>query len=563
MPLTLLNFQTELPKSLLQKAAKCTVRECDETGKGLFEAYVDENEQSYDVRLRTGRGKEVSEHRCDCGSADAFCRHQAALLLYLAGNTAKKKAAVKGKKVKQSKTDELLQAADVSDLKAWISELLNKNKDLALAFVQHFGEKKTAYTPAEAGDLTAEAVKSVVKNRTRVEQAELKKIVALWSDVHRPIVDAYAGNLTSEAAFAAFHAVLDACHHFAGKLNATGVKISNYVEGLLNPLVEPIAQLFADKAFETATGFYHQHTAQGEHYLRLHYLRHLLKVLLLSTPERLTAGAAKLVQQYENLCTKQNRYNPDYTKALFDFLESNHLLARYLSVFRPLHYDNAFNMRLLEQLVMAGELDQATTYAKAQIKGNYREEYNLPYLELLKKIYRLQNNEEALAGVIADLLPFTFNFDDYLFLYNRMPEGEAKTKWRTKLLNRAKNSADEMNGGLAFYFRLLHYEKNYTKMVGAINAYTPYSIILQYFEPMVQTEPKKLLTVILEKIDNDSWEYEADQHQDEHAVFTALQVAMEKSFGKDALLQAIKQVQKNQFYYRANAFVYFLKKHLA
>jgi hypothetical protein len=51
MELSLENHKTVLPKELLKKAEKNKVRECDETARGHFIAYVDEGSESFDVSL--------------------------------------------------------------------------------------------------------------------------------------------------------------------------------------------------------------------------------------------------------------------------------------------------------------------------------------------------------------------------------------------------------------------------------------------------------------------------------------------------------------------------------
>lgn len=564
MPLTLTNFKTTLPQALLHKAARCSVRECDETRKGYYEGFVDEGAESYDVSLRILPNKEVAEHRCDCGTPESFCRHKAALLQAIAGTATKKSPTVKSSKAKQSKTDALLEAADTEELKAWVKELLDKNKDLALAFAQRFGEKKTTYTKADAEALTAEAVKSVVKNRTRVEQSELKKIVELWADVHKPIVEAYLANVTNEETFIAFHSVLDACLAFSEKVAATGNKISNYIEGLLNQTVEPIAHLYEDEAFETATAFYRKRIPGGLRTVRLHYLQHLQKIFSISTPERLAAGVGKLVQQYAAAHPDQLTNGTAYTKTLFAFVESHGLLQKHLSVFKPIKWDNPFNELLIGKLIDAGAFDLAKEYAEEQIAGNYREEYNLPYLELLKRIYRLQNDEEGLAGVVGQLLPYTFDFDDYLFLYNHMPEGEEKKKWRTKLITKSKNASSYgRKGAKEFYFRLLNHEKGYKKMIDSINSYTPYGMILRYFEPMAQTDKAKLLKAILDKGDDSFWSFEYEEQKKDAECFPELLAVMEKTYGKQALLTAVKQAESGRFYFRGNRFINYLKKELA
>lgn len=88
MELSLKNYTTILPKELLKNAAKNMVRECDEIEKGQFQAYVDEEKTSFDISLTINSKGEITEHDCECNSKTMFCRHKAALLLWI----------VKGKK---------------------------------------------------------------------------------------------------------------------------------------------------------------------------------------------------------------------------------------------------------------------------------------------------------------------------------------------------------------------------------------------------------------------------------------------------------------------------------
>ncbi|RYZ61561.1 MAG: hypothetical protein EOO14_04710 [Chitinophagaceae bacterium] len=558
---SLSNFKTTFSPAFLRKAASCAVRECDETSKGTFEAYVDQGEESYDVMLGLGKGKEVVSHRCDCGSTEAFCRHKAALLLHLAGTISKKEPSVKGKKAKQSKVGILLEEVDAESLKTWVRELLEENKDLALAFEKRFEEKKTIYTKAEAEALTTEAIKSVVKNRMRIEISELKKIVALWTSVHQPVVNAYMADVASDAGFWAFHAVLESCLLFDSRVHTNSVKVPNYVQSLLDKSVEPIAQLYTDEAFNTATGYFENLVLAGANGVRIHYLAHLQKVLTVSSAERLEAGTKKLVQQYNKALSERRHNGNEYTKLLFSFVEANGFLPRYLTTFQPIRYDNAFNALLLENLLAAGALDLAESYAKAQIESNIREEYDIPYLKVLQEIYRRKKNDDALADIIEKLLPYTFDFDDYLFLDERKPDTEEKKKWRTKLLSRAKSAASYgRSDSESFYFRVLSHEKRYKKMVDAIRAETPLKVIVEYFEPMAAADKQGLLRVIINMHENFGWSYGLEQKNDNESYFPQLAALMKKTYGEQMLKLAIIQAGKNRFYVRESKFISYLNE---
>lgn len=186
MELTLKNYTTTLPKELLKLAAKNTVRECDETEKGHYVAYVDDGSESYDVSLVIEPGGEIKIADCDCKNNQHFCRHKTALLLFIAGEK-KVKTTVKAK-IKISKSEPLLEEAALNELKDWVRNLLTKNPDIELAFIHHFSAKHHQFTPEEIEKITNDALKAVVKTKKNVDPTQLKKIIELWTDIHAPIV---------------------------------------------------------------------------------------------------------------------------------------------------------------------------------------------------------------------------------------------------------------------------------------------------------------------------------------------------------------------------------------
>lgn len=159
MNLSQKNYKQVLPKELVKQAEKSNVRECDETGKGIFQAYVDEKESSFDVSIVINNEGEVTEHRCDCKGRIGFCRHKVALLLFL-----EKGGQGGGQKIKRNKKaspfETLLEEVDAERLKGWVKSLLVKNKELELAFMHQFSEQQKQYTPADVKQLTLNAVKA-------------------------------------------------------------------------------------------------------------------------------------------------------------------------------------------------------------------------------------------------------------------------------------------------------------------------------------------------------------------------------------------------------------------
>lgn len=179
---------------------------------------------------------------------------------------------------------------------------------------------------------------------------------------------------------------------------------------------------------------------------------------------------------------------------------------------------------------------------------------------MLKEIYRRKKNDEALADVIEKLLPYTFDFDDYLFLSERKPESEEKKKWRTKLLTRARNASSYGHASSElFYFRLLNHEKRHKKMIEAIRSETPFKVLVDYFEPMAAADKQGLLRSILTKHEDYGWTYRSESKNEDEPYFPQLAALLKKTYGEQMVKLAIKQSATNQIYHRESKFISYLK----
>lgn len=95
-----------------------------------------------------------------------------------------------------------------------------------------------------------------------------------------------------------------------------------------------------------------------------------------------------------------------------------------------------------------------------------------------------QKDNNKLLVVLKELIPQTFDFEDFISVYEQV-EGDEKKKWRTKILTRAGHMASYNKDAMLFSFRLMDYEQNYKKMIDYIGSHTPYSIVIQYADKMV------------------------------------------------------------------------------
>ena len=562
---SLKNYKTLLPKELQKLALKNPVRECDESPKNNFVAYVDDGADSYDVSLVFSVKSELEMHGCDCKSTIDFCRHKAALLIHIAEGKKTATAAVKARaKSKVSVSNALLDEVDTLELKLWVKDLFAKNKDLELAFVNKFSNTTRVFTVKEAQKISADAVNAVVKNKKNLDPTELKKITALWAVVHEPIAEHYCANVTDENAFAVFHAVLRFCNDFNEKINVNSNKVNKYTDTMLLQTIEPVAILQLDEAWLKSCKYFISKLLEKPYAVNAFYLHHLQAVMAVASPERSAALIALLAENYKSIPDERLHIYSSYTRFFFELVKTHDLQPSYCEVFPPIRYLNAYNTELIQMLMSYGKYDRAEKFCKAQIAGNFNDAYNVPYLLILKEIYTLKLNEAGLLKTIEALFPFTFHFSDFEYIYENMSDEEEKKKWRTKMLSKARNTYDrsvvEVND---FPFHLMNMEGKYKKMIDYIDDYTQFSIINEYFEPMANADRLGLIKKILKKTEGSLWQPSSENNKREEASFLPLADKMIKLYGADFLRKIIQEKKSGFGFYSVNSFIQYLKKIIA
>ncbi len=558
MELNLKNYTTTLTKELLKLAGKNIIRECDEVEKGYYVAYVDEGAESFDVSITLLKSGEIKDSLCDCTNNQHFCRHKAALLMYIAGEKKVKKTVTA--KAKVSKSEPLLDDAALHELKDWIRNVLQKNADLELAFIHHFTAKHRQFTPEEIVTTTKDAVKAIVKNKKNLDPTLLKKIIDLWTELHAPIVAQYQADAINESQFRNFHTLLDCCLMIDKSLITNSRKINGYVDALLKKCVETVSDIYDEAGWTTATRYFIDQIHDSEK-IRLHYLQHLQNIISVSTETRRNLLIDLIIIQYSKTRNDRVDYTSAYTKLAFDIAVQYGLFKKYYAVFKPIEWSNSYNEKLIESLIEIKQYKLAENYCLKQIAGNYKEEYNIPYLIFLKGIFTISKNENGLADVLKQLFPYTFNFDDYLYIFTHMEDEEEKKKWRTKILSRARSSSRNYStAATVFCFRLADHEKKYTKMIEYIDGYTRYHLILIYFEPMARTDKTLLLKTLLNKTDEYGWGISTAEREKDKEIFPELYQKMLEHYTIDYLKAAIKHVQNTYSYRNSGSFVNYMEQ---
>ncbi len=546
---------------MVKKAEKNNVRECDEIEKGHFQAYVDENNNSFDVSITVNNKEAIIDHSCDCNSKSDFCRHKTALLLYIT-NPKKDSGQIKNSK-KVSQLELLVDEADPERLKAWIKDLLAKNKDLELAFMHQFSNQQKNYTPADIKQLTLDAVKTVVKSRKKVEVSEMKKIVGLWTEIHNLFITQYTAHVTDENAFQNFNALIEACEETQLKVNTSSNGFSKYLEGLLIKAMEPLHNLQNEDAWDLATGYFADRIHGETSSLKINYLAFLSNLLDTSSMDRKKRLADRMVKQYAKR-KPQKFYKDDemYTDTVLNIVKNGGLFAKYYDTFKPLRFRNDYNEKLISLLIQYGHLKLAEKYCQEHINEYNRQQKSILYLQLLKEIYTIEKDSGKLSEVLKELIPQTFDFDDFLFIYAQIESEDEKKKWRYKMLSRARHTASSDFDAMAFSFKLMDYEKKYKRMLEYIDVSSPYSIIIKYADKMAIADKKGFLKEVLHKSDDYYGLRIETTVEDENMLFSELLSILQKHYSKTEIQMAIINAENTKWIYRQNRFITFIKKNI-
>lgn len=507
--ISLKNYNTVFSSAAMKAAEKFIVRECDEMDKGQFVAYVDKGNDTFDVSL-TIQSNKVKSHDCDCPNREMFCEHKIALLVHIAENKKIVQPKIKTRK-KATELDLLFDTIDTDQLIAWTKNLLSQNKDLALSFIHHFKTPDQNITPKESEELTIKAWKAVANNKKKVDLTQLKKIIALWETSHAPILKQYLANVADKESFLCIETVINTCLIYDSSLDINTNKIIKYVESLLGKSVETITSLQNDEVWESSVNIFVEKIPVQIAQNRFYFLNHLLALIEVSTPEKRKIILEKLILQYKKYKSQTRYVNQPFVHLVFEEMLKHKMFDQYYEHFEPYPYDNDYNIKLIEQLLQMEKFTIAERYCKKLIENNYKDTYNVPYWLLLKKLYTQTNNAKGKLEIAKELLPYTFDFEDYQLVYNSFTDTEAQKKWRSKILSKAKNEYYHKSRAMNLYFNILDMDKKYLMMIDNLR-YASKKIILQYLDKMVAADKKKFLFTLLESYDTHYRYFESEEN---------------------------------------------------
>lgn len=482
------DIATIFPAAAQKKAEKFPLRELEETEKGHWVAFADDGPESFDVQVTLEKGA-VIQHSCDCGKLDAngFCIHQLALLMQL--STPKNKVAkpVTKRKVKEDPMTVLLNQLDTEDLKGWLKEVLYQQKDLAIAFTNRFGAKPMDYSNEDIQKITDSAVRSIVKNKRKIDQSELKKIVLLWKEVHEPVLAHYLSNIASVEKIDVLSNLYQSVHKWDLLFNIKSTKVDTYKKELFAKTIQPLYDIENDETWQLVISGYFIQGFTIDNPVRTDWLIFLSELIKLETRgKRVDFILENFKRKYTDAGKKEGgTASESLTELVFKTFQHADRVKDCITWLKPISYNNTFNLGLIDMLLQYELNAHAESICRGIIKSNSYGGYSIPFLKRLAVIYKKDPAyRQKLYPVLLEMLPQAGDLEDFLILkegYFKNQEEEYK-KWRTRMVN---SLGHEMRSGVHaahLYFDILYHEGKVTKMLERLRDSYTIEVALKYFD---------------------------------------------------------------------------------
>ena len=359
-----------------------------------------------------------------------------------------------------------------------------------------------------------EAVKAVIGRRKNIEAGEVKKIVDVWTTIHKPIIDDYISDVSDKNEFLNFDAIINIVFTQQIFYVVSSNKFFKYIESLLLKIIEPINKVVYEPSWELAVGHFNKKIFSGDREIKKLYLIFLTSLLTISSDERKNKLAFAMLEQFKIYVAGEKYQLVEYNLTMLGIAESNDLFSQYHTCFKPIYYQNEYNIKLINVLIEHGYYELAEQFCKQQINNNSNSKYDFSYYILLKKIYASTKDNKKLAYVISVMFNQTYDFNEYNFILEHIEGEENKNKWIKSVRHNALMDAKAYNKkAMNFYFELLNSENNSKKMLDTLTSFRTYELILKFFEPMYQANKKSFLEAIIMK--NYSYSFSGGKYRGE------------------------------------------------
>lgn len=499
--LPLSSYKEQISSSLLAKAKKFTVRECDEEEKGRFIAYVDEGDLTRDVSLTINAQGEVTDHTCDCQIGGKLCMHIAALIIYVTNKKVSTKT--RGRKAVKAPFETALEEVTDTDLRAWLLEILRNNKDLQLNFLSRFTKSVQTFTPDAVILLTLQGRKAIIKSKKKADTSELKRMISLWEQLHAPVIESYLNDPTSATGYEAFYTIIKSVGINMLDVNATVNRVDQFIGHVTGKLFDVLRITGDEKVWKASTGFLIRSIEREMTILAHMMLNRLYKFFTELSPDRKADLARQLLEKYAKVKSFRDKSEYKSRSLIIQMADESKLFKDYAVAFPAITYENEYNTALVMAMINAEMYDEAEDLCREQIDKNVEAKYDLPYEMLLRELYRKSGDDVMYLIMSKELFSYTFDYDDYLLFLKEDPDEASQKEVRENAIEHAREGIiDNNTKANLFLYTLLESTGDAQEMILQYSTLPNcYPEWCHCFQKMFEKDPGGLLSGLLNKRD--------------------------------------------------------------
>lgn len=443
-------------KSKLKSVKSLNVRDLDEIKKNTFVAYVDQGNVSYDVQVILDSKKHIKDHNCDC-SEGGVCHHIVALVQFIFENKSEKPIVKRVNKRKLSETDLILQEISNDELRNWISEILNKNKELAFAFKSNFTKDEVSFDQENLKKIINESITSIIGKRKKVENSEVKKIADLLKSTLKPYISYIATGTIDSKKYSLFITLTEQLQNFHNNYYLNSVRIIRIIDNVIDEICKNIFNIKDKEVWSSQIDFYFSKlTEDNYYYVEYNLCKRLydLSDANLTQKNEIALVVEKIFQTLIHKNKGRNHLNFDLNNFILELFIENNIFERNYANFNPFIYQNDFNIKLIKELTKINKLALAESMALKLIEYNKRESFDLPYVDILIDIYKLTEEDQKLAKLLSIYGKYIFEFEYYLYIKNNTTI-EVFKKYRQGVMSNARYAYQSGNRkAFDFYFEI-------------------------------------------------------------------------------------------------------------
>ena len=417
------------------------VRECEEIARGQFSAFVDDGKESYDVGIQLDEsGLKLNHYSCDCSDKNTLCAHVVAVLTFM--NRGEKSAATsttlkKIRKKKLSPTEELLDTIDNIQLRTWILEELNVNKELNFKFFNHFSGSTAQITAEEIDKQGAACILAIIGKKKYIEPVQLKSLFEVWQkylDVQMPAILNEIGN---EQGMLMVNAIFNFYELVDKKLSKSSSRVATQFNKFLEKLSAYLQTCEQQKITQFFEQFTHRLKQDGK------TLNIVIALIYKTAPALSGEVLGSLIKLYLNKVS-EHELNEAELLPLLQFIIKHELFANLHTYLPYTLFFNDYNFAFLHQLQLIGETDKVIKLCEKSIKGNYHEVYSIPYYKILVNVYQLRSMPEEALVYRKKIFVYSPSYQLYQEIYNDLPTNAQKESFRKEALSRSlrRDTAD-------------------------------------------------------------------------------------------------------------------------